>query len=230
MPTIVFVSAKGGVGKTTSALLLALGLLQSGRPGPGAKIALIDSDPNLPLTAWADLPGRPAALALFQAPTFADLPAALRKARAASDWVIVDTEGGAPRMAGWAVAEADLVVTPLAASPLEAREALKAAALVAEMERRQGRKIAFTCLLARTPTAARRSVDALRARLADAGVPLLATALADKEAFRALFANGGGLEGRRVAGAKAASALQAAYTADIAALVEAEDSGSRSAD
>lgn len=219
MPTIVFVSAKGGVGKTTSALLLALGLLQTGRPGPGAKVALVDSDPNLPLTAWAELPGKPPALALFQAPTFADLPAALRKARAASDWVIVDTEGGAPRMAGWAVAEADLVITPLAASPLEAREALKAAAMVADMERRQGRKIAFTCLLARTPSGTRRSVDALRARLADERVPLLPTALVDKEVFRALFAEGGGLKGRRAAGLKAAQALVAAYTADAAALV-----------
>ena len=107
MPTIAFVSSKGGVGKTTSALLLALGLAERGHG-----VSLVDSDPNLPLTAWGDLPGKPNLIKLFRAPSFQFLPAELRSAKAASPWVIVDTEGGAPRMGGVAISHADLVITP----------------------------------------------------------------------------------------------------------------------
>ena len=213
MPTIVFVSPKGGVGKTTSALLLALGLAERGHP-----VALIDSDPNQPLTAWGALPRRPEAISLFAAPSFADLPAALRSARAAHDWVLVDTEGGAPRMGGWAIAEADLVITPLAASALEAREAAKVFSQVVDMTRRQGRSIACVCLFARTPAGARRSVRDLRDALALDGHAVLPTALTDKEAFRALFSTGGtvsGMNRRAVPGVAAAQALMTSYTQDV---------------
>ncbi|WP_293483135.1 AAA family ATPase [Phenylobacterium sp.] len=44
-------SPKGGAGKTAAALLLALGLAER-----GARVALIDSDPNKPLVRWGDLP------------------------------------------------------------------------------------------------------------------------------------------------------------------------------
>ena len=47
MPTIVFVSPKGGAGKTTAALLLASQLASS------YDVTLIDSDPNRPIKAWA---------------------------------------------------------------------------------------------------------------------------------------------------------------------------------
>src|SRR5580698_6935390 len=134
MPTVAFVSSKGGVGKTTSALLLALGLAER-----GLTVSIVDSDPNLPLKAWGELPGKPEAVRLFHAPSFQDLPGELRKARTASDWVVVDTEGGAPRMGGMAIANADLVITPLAASQLDAREAQKVSKLVAEVAKREGR-------------------------------------------------------------------------------------------
>ena len=219
MPTIAFVSTKGGVGKTTSALLLALGLSEHGLP-----VAIVDSDPNLPLKAWGDLPGRPDAIGLFHAPSFQDLPGQLRLAKAMSDWVVVDTEGGAPRMGGMAIANADLVITPLAASQLDAREARKVAKMVADISHKEGRAIPLACLFARTPPAGRRSFQEVRAELEAAALPTLQVALSDKEAFRALFSKGGGLQGlqaRRVSGVAAARELVAAYTGEVAALVGA---------
>ena len=47
MPTIVFVSPKGGAGKTTSALVLAEQLARS------ADVTVIDADPNRPIENWA---------------------------------------------------------------------------------------------------------------------------------------------------------------------------------
>jgi chromosome partitioning protein len=219
MPTIAFVSTKGGVGKTTSALLLALGLAER-----GLGVSIVDSDPNLPLKAWSELPGRPETIRLFHAPSFQDLPGELRHAKQASDWVVVDTEGGAPRMGGMAIANADLVLTPLAASQLDAREALKVAGMVADISRREGRTIPLVCLFARTPPAARRSFQEVRAELETWGLPALQAALSDKEAFRALFSKGGHLGGpemRRVSGVPAARELVEAFTDEVAALVGA---------
>jgi chromosome partitioning protein len=45
MPTIVFASPKGGVGKSTAAVLLATELA-----GFGAGVTLIDADPNKPVS------------------------------------------------------------------------------------------------------------------------------------------------------------------------------------
>ena len=47
MPTIAFVSPKGGVGKTTSAFLLATVFAKI------CDVTIIDADPNHPLETWA---------------------------------------------------------------------------------------------------------------------------------------------------------------------------------
>jgi len=219
MPTIAFVSTKGGVGKTTSALLLALGLAER-----GLEVSIVDSDPNLPLKAWSALPGCPEAIKLFHAPSFQDLPGELRHAKQAADWVVVDTEGGAPRMGGMAIANADLVITPLAASQLDAREAKKVAKMVADISKREGRTIPLVCLFARTPPAGRRSFQEVRAELEASSLPALSVALSDKEAFRALFSKGGnlaGLRAQRVSGVAAARELTGAFADEVAALVGA---------
>jgi chromosome partitioning protein len=218
VPTIAFVSSKGGVGKTTSALLLAQGL-----GAGGDTVALVDSDPNLPLKAWAELPGKPDNITLFHAPNFQDLPGELRSAKTKARWVVVDTEGGAPRMGGLAIANADLVITPLAASQLDAREAVKVSKMVADVSKREGRTIPLVCLFARTPSATRRSFTEVRAMLADAGLPALTTALSDKEAFRALFFRGGALSAlshRQVSGLTAARALVDELTGEVKGMLE----------
>ena len=50
MPTIVFASPKGGVGKSTAAVLLATELASH-----GGSVTMIDADPNKPLSQWAKL-------------------------------------------------------------------------------------------------------------------------------------------------------------------------------
>jgi chromosome partitioning protein len=218
MPTIAFVSSKGGVGKTTSALLLALGLAER-----GVAVSIVDSDPNLPLKAWSELRGRPAGVHLFHAPSFQDLPGELRRAKAAAPWVVVDTEGGAPRMGGMAIAHADLVITPLAASQLDVREAVKVGRMVADIARRERRPIPLLGLFARTPAGARRAFGPIRDQLAAAELVTLDTALTDKEAFRALFFQGGtlaDLNPRQVSGLPAARALVSAYVEEVAMRLE----------
>ena len=57
MPVISFASPKGGVGKTTAALLLATELAQK-----GVGVTVIDADPEQYIERWASLPDKPANL------------------------------------------------------------------------------------------------------------------------------------------------------------------------
>ena len=215
MPTVAFVNPKGGAGKTTAALLLALGLSEM-----GLRVAMIDSDPNKPLVHWASLPGRPEKISVHPAPMIEDMRDALREAqRKEPDWLILDTEGSIRGAMAFTTMRLDLVVTPLAASQLEAIQAIKAAEMVTQFGRRAGRPLPHRCLLTRVPAALRpRSLKEVVAQLRTCDIEILPTPLIEKEAFRILFAIGGGfdqLEASGVSGVPAARANAEAYLVSI---------------
>lgn len=219
MPNVVFISPKGGAGKTTAAVVLALGLAARGR-----RVALIDSDPNKPLVNWGALPGRASTISIHPAPTVSDIRDAAREAaRRTPDWVILDTEGTERGTAVLAALRFDIALTPLAGSQLDLREAIKAAEIVGAFGRLGGRPIAHRALLTRVPAAIRpRMLKSVVAQLHEAGVQILPTPLLEKEAFRALFHIGGGFDGLErhgVWGAEAARQNSEAYVADVEDLV-----------
>ncbi len=191
MPAVAFVSPKGGAGKTTAALLLALGLAEQ-----GLRVAMIDSDPNKPLIHWASLPGKPELISVHPAPTVSDVADALREARPRNpDWYILDTEGSVRGAVAFTAMPLDLVITPLAGSALEAVQAIKASELLDQFGGRSGRVLPHRCLLTRVPAAIRpRSLKMVVDQLHEKNIQMLPTALIEKDAFRSLFAIGGGFE------------------------------------
>jgi chromosome partitioning protein len=221
LPNVAFISPKGGSGKTTAALLLALGLAERGR-----RVAMIDSDPNKPLVRWAALPGRPEGITVHPAPIVQDIRDAARDAerRHAPDWFIVDTEGSERGAMVFAALRFDLVLTPLSGSQLDLHEAFKAADMVRAFGRRAGKPLAHRALLTRIPAAIKpRTLKSVVTQLREAGVPLLPTPLIEKEAFRALFNIGGGFEALDAAGVWGAAASRqntAGFVADVLDLVE----------
>jgi chromosome partitioning protein len=220
MPNVVFLSPKGGAGKTTAAVALALGLAERGR-----RVALIDSDPNKPLLRWAALPNRPDAISVHAAPTVPDIRDAVREAqRRSPEWFVLDTEGTERGTAVFAAMRFDLVLTPLAGSQLELNEAIKAAQLVRSFGGRSGRTVTHRALLSRVPSAIKpRMLKSVVAQLREAGIQILPTPLFDKEAFRAMFMLGGGfddLEFNGVFGAGAARQNTASFVGDVLDLVE----------
>lgn len=219
VPNIAFISPKGGAGKTTAALLLALGLAERGR-----RVALIDSDPNKPLVRWGALPGRPALVSVHAAPTVPDIREAAAEARRLNpEWTIVDTEGSVRGAMVFAALRFDAVVTPLTGSAMDAVEAIKASELVASFGKRQGNDLPYACLMSRVPAALKpRSLSAVVAQLRAREIEILPTPLIEKEAFRALFEVGGGLgalEGHGVGGVAAARANVAAYVDAVLGMV-----------
>jgi len=220
LPVVAFISPKGGAGKTTAALILALGLVER-----GLRVAMIDSDPNKPLLEWSRLPDRPGGLTVHPAPTAHDVRDAYREARREDpNWVILDTEGSMRGVLAFVSVRPDLILTPLAGSLLEATQAIKAAEMVKEFGHRGGRHIPHRCLLTRIPAAIRpRSLTNVVERLREQRIEFLPTALLEKEAFRALFSIGGGfagLEAARVSGTVTARKNADAYVEAVLDLLD----------
>lgn len=229
MPNVVFISPKGGAGKTTAAVALALGLAERGQ-----RVAMIDSDPNKPLVRWAELPNRCEAISVHPAPTVPDIRDAAREAqRRQPDWVLLDTEGTERGAAVLAALRFDLVLTPLAGSQLDLREAIKAAEIVQTFARRAGRPIPHRALLTRVPAAIKpRMLKAVVSQLREAGVQILPTPLLEKEAFRALFHIGAGFEALEINGVFGAAAARhntERYVSDVLELLDTEATDDRSA-
>ncbi len=189
MAVISFVSSKGGVGKTTSAVVLAGELAAAGR-----KVALIDADPNRPLEAWSRLRELPSALRIIVDDSAETIIDTIEDARAEADFVIVDLEGTATDRIGFAVARSDLVLIPLQSSVLDAAEAAKSVKLVRQMWRVANREIPYRVFFTRVPPAIReRTARDIDRQFAGASIPVLSATLIDRAAFRTLFSLGGTL-------------------------------------
>src|ERR1700683_5365666 len=191
MPTIVFASPKGGVGKSTAAVLLATELASH-----GGSVTMIDADPNRPLTQWARRPGKPDKLTVLATTAEDSIIDTIEKAALKTPIVIVDLEGTASMMVGYAMSRADLVIIPVQGSHLDATEAAKAIKLVRAQERVFKRTIRYVILFTRTSSAIRtRTLQSIETEFAANQIPMLNTQLNERDAYRALFAFGGTLSG-----------------------------------
>jgi chromosome partitioning protein len=189
MPTIVFASPKGGVGKSTAAVLLATEFASH-----GGSVTMIDADPNRPLSQWANRPGKPEKLTVIATTAEDSIIDTIEKAALQTTFVIVDLEGTASMMVGYAMSRADLVIIPAQGSHLDATEAVKAIKLVKGQERAFQRKIPFAVLFTRTSAALRpRTLQSIEAEFAQNQIPMFGAQIHEREAYRAMFAFGGTL-------------------------------------
>jgi chromosome partitioning protein len=107
MHTIAVVAEKGGVGKTTVALTLAVAAVQAGR-----KVAVFDLDPQATAAQWTDR--RTLEFPWVVATPASRLDAAMANAKAQGvDFIVIDTPPHAGTDAVEAARRADLVVVPV---------------------------------------------------------------------------------------------------------------------
>ncbi|RVP06955.1 ParA family protein [Sinorhizobium meliloti] len=187
MAVISLVSSKGGVGKTTSGVVLAGEFAAAGR-----NVVLIDADPNRPLEAWSRLRPLSSQLRIMVDDSAETVIDTIEEARAGADFVIVDLEGTATDRIGFAVARSDLVLIPLQQSVLDANEAAKSVKLIRQMWKVANREIPYRAFYSRVPPAIReRTARDIERQFNDASIPTLPVSLIDRAAYRALFSIGG---------------------------------------
>jgi chromosome partitioning protein len=182
MPVISFASPKGGVGKSTSALILASGLRAA-----NASVTVIDGDPNKTLYNWAQEAGEGAfdCEELTKDDLITDQ---IEEAAERTKFVIVDLEGTANLAMSRAISRTDLVIVPLQPSPVDARQASKAIRLVMSEAKALRRAIPYKMLFTRANAAVTtRDEKEIRRQFADADIPVFETKLIDRAAYRAMF-------------------------------------------
>lgn len=190
MPIVVFASPKGGVGKSTSAVLLGSQLAAS-----GVTVTIIDADPNKPVSRWSRTRDAPGTLRVIDDVTERTIIDVIEREEARSSFVIVDLEGTASRMVVYAISRADLVIIPSRGSLLDAVEAVSAIGEVRQQERAFRKSIKSVVLFTCTSAAIRpRILTSLAAEFVENGTRVMDVQLHDRDAFRALFGYGGTLD------------------------------------
>ena len=112
MKRIAFVGAKGGVGKTTSAMLTAAALASTNEP-----VAVVDTDPQESARAWA----RTAQESVMPLP-FPVIAGGLDFAKRVPtdvEWAVLDTPPGDQKIIQAAAKWADLIILPTRPGALE---------------------------------------------------------------------------------------------------------------
>ena len=190
MATIVLASPKGGAGKTTTAVLLATEFANA-----GADVTILDCDPNHSVSLWATESKRPPPDRV-KVVTGADennIISTIKALDRKRHFLIVDLEGVVSRLMSRAISQADLVVTPMRATTLDAKIGLKTASLIASSRDTINRAIKHAVAFTMTRGIITKQHRSIKRSLQEQGVTVIEPPLMERSAFSALFTYGGGL-------------------------------------
>lgn len=176
MPTIAFVSPKGGAGKTTSAFLLATALARF------QPVTVIDADPNHPIEDWGRGGNAPSGMEIVADVDEDTIIERIEDAASRTPFVIVDLEGTASKIVLYAISQADLVIIPTQGSQLDANEASRAIRVVMQSQKLTKSETPYAVLLTRTGTSVRtRTLTHIQKSLVAAGIPVFKTQLVERK-------------------------------------------------
>ena len=200
MPTVVIASPKGGAGKSTAAIILGTELAHA-----GAAVTLLDCDPNRSLSLWASRGPLPSRITVLSDVGEGEIVRTIKRHDMDGQIVIVDLEGVASRLVSRAISQADLVITPMRATTLDATVGVRALQLIREEEEALDRRIPHAVVFTMTRAVRSRQHSGIEASLRDQGVDLIEPPLMERTAFSALFEFGGDLRSMRAQGNMAAA-------------------------
>ena len=188
MPTIVIASPKGGAGKSTSSVILATEMALA-----GANVALLDCDPNNSVTLWSKRADVPKGITVHSDVGESGIVKTVKALDKDGQLVIIDLEGVASRLVSRAISRADLVITPMRATTLDATIGVRALELIAEEEEALNRAIAHAVVFTMTRAIRSKQQKGIHKSLEEQGVDVIDPPLMERAAFSALFEFGGNL-------------------------------------
>jgi len=188
MPVVTIASPKGGAGKSTASVILGTELAHA-----GAQVVILDCDPNRSVTLWADRAPLPPRIVVKADIGESEIVRTIKQQDEDGRIVIVDLEGVASRLVSRAISQADLVLTPMRATTLDATIGVRALELIAEEEEALGRSIRHAIVFTMTRAIKSKQHIAIEASLIGQGVDVITPPLMERAAFSALFEFGGDL-------------------------------------
>lgn len=190
MPVIVTSSPKGGVGKTTTSLVLATEYAHR-----GYKVVLIDTDANHSVMRWSGLPnGVPENITVVDDVDENTVAKTIRQHDKNGQIVIVDLEGIASLLNSRAMAKADLVLITTKAASIDADMASRAVRMIEQEEEVLDRKIPHCVVFTQTAAGVvtRESQHIIRL-VRDSGLDVIVPFLTNRTHYSMLHTWGGGL-------------------------------------
>jgi chromosome partitioning protein len=185
MATISIASAKGGCGKTTLAILLGTELALE-----GYTVALLDCDVNQHATAFGKKAGVPS-FAVVSSIDEGNVLAALRKADADSDVVLIDLPGGSSTLALKALQRTNFCLVPCQVSLPDVRDAVKTLAQIDDAQELARTDIPRSLIWTRVLSGFESRVSRhVRESVEGQALPVFGAALLERAAFRELHLTG----------------------------------------
>ena len=201
MKTLAIVSQKGGVGKTTIAVHIAVAAAKS-----GYSVAIVDLDPQATAAQWSDWRAETDPNPVVVAAPHARLGPTLKEAeKGGVDLVIIDSPPAADSAAVAAAKAADLVLIPTRASAFD----LHAIKTTAELVRVASKPAAV--LLNAVPARANALVEEVATVIHSLNLAIAPVCLVDRAALRHAVINGQ-TAGEYEPLGKAADEVRALYT------------------
>jgi chromosome partitioning protein len=177
MKILVFLSQKGGSGKTTLVVHTAVAATEA-----GLKVLVVDTDPQQSATVWSN--ARIADVPMVATVAGADLERVLTAARAEGiDLAIIDTAPHAAPDAARIARTADLVLIPCRPTAFDLAAAEQAARIV------KAAKAPAAFVLSACPVRAP-EVGETRKALSDYGLPVAPPEISERRAFSRAIASG----------------------------------------
>jgi chromosome partitioning protein len=185
MAVLALASAKGGVGKTTIAVLVGTELALE-----GYKVTLLDCDLNQHATAFGEKAGI-RGFTVVPSVDEANVLSALRRAETDNDVVLIDLPGGSSTLALKALQRSHFVLVPCQASLPDIRDAIKTVAQIDDAQDLSRVKIARSLIWTRVLSGYEsRSARHVRESVEAKRLPMFSAQLKELAAFRELHITG----------------------------------------
>lgn len=189
MKQITFASFKGGAGKTTAVMAVTSALSHQGK-----RIALIDTDENMPLIEWRDNALKAGTwsdnIIVYEADDLRSFEQAFEDSEKQKfDYAIIDTRGGGSELNNACVINTNLVIIPSALTQLDMTQALTTFEHVIGLHQTMDIQIPAALLIQRVPVG-KLTVSQKQDLEAFSELPCCETQLHSRDAFASLGKRG----------------------------------------